>query len=214
MLDGLLLGSVQRSSLATTVERYHAAVGQAASYLMGRGIGESEAVGWRLGYVDDPAPGHERFVGCVAIPYLTPAGPVAIKFRRIDGTEPKYDAPGGQALRLFNAQSLATGGDVALVCEGEFDAILGQARLEVPAVGVPGTNWKEHWGRCFGDFDRVVVIGDHDAKEDGSDPGAAHAKKVQSKISGAELVLPPAGKDLTEWILDDGVDAVKEAVGL
>jgi putative DNA primase/helicase len=150
----------------------------------------------------------------LSIPYLTFHGTVAMKFRRVEGDGPKYDSPPGQKARLFNAKALSEGGDLAIVCEGELDAVMAQGALGVPAVASPGTNWMDHWSRCFGDFDRVVVIADHDAKEDGSDPGMKHAQKVQKAIPGAELVLPPPGLDLTDWVAQNGVDEVRRAVGL
>lgn len=215
MLDGLLLGAPQKALLATAATRYHATVDQAASYLVGRGLGKPEADSFLLGCVVDPLPGQERFAGMLSIPYLSPAGPLAIKFRRIDESSggPKYDSPAGQHPRLYNAQSLIPGGSLAVVCEGELDAVMAQSRLGVAAVASPGTTWLEHWNRCFTDWDRVLVIADHDAKEDGSDPGLAHAKKVTKSIPGAEMVTPPAGLDISEWLMQDET-AVREALGI
>jgi len=152
----------------------------------------------------------------LCIPYVLHTGDVvAMKFRRIDDSEgPKYDSPSGQTARLYNARTLAEGGPLALICEGELDAIAAEEHLGVPSVGTPGTTWMDWWARCFGDFDRVVVVADHDAKEDGSDPGLKHARKVQKTIEGAELVTPPAGHDMTSWINEYGVDAVRKGLGL
>lgn len=214
-LDSLTLSPSLKSSLNEATARYELHVDQAASYLAGRGITREDAGSFRLGFVADPLPGHERFVGMVSIPYLTDAGTVAMKFRRIDGSEgAKYDSPPGQKTRLYNARSLANGGELAVICEGEFDVIAAVSIGITAAAGTPGTTWLEHWPRCFGDFDRVAVIADHDAKEDGSDPGMKHAKKVMATIPGAELVTPPAGCDLTDWINEHGGDAVLEALGL
>lgn len=214
MLDGLMLAPAQKSLLAEATTRYHETVGQAASYLMGRGLGKAEADSYLLGCVVDPLPGHERFQGMLSIAYLSPVGPLAIKFRRIDESSgPKYDSPAGQHPRLYNAQSLAPGGELAVVCEGELDAVMAQSRLGIAAVASPGTTWLEHWGRCFGDWDRVLVIADHDAKEDGSDPGLAHARKVVKAIPDAQLVLPPAGLDMSDWLNQDE-KAVRKALGI
>jgi phosphatidylethanolamine-binding protein (PEBP) family uncharacterized protein len=60
----------------------------------------------------------------------------------------------------------------------------------------------------------VLVVADHDAKEDGSDPGLKHAHRVVKDIPGAELVTPPPGHDLTSWLIEYGVDAVAEGMGL
>jgi hypothetical protein len=220
MLDQLMLTPAQRDGLESAVFEYEKNVHLAADYLAGRGITEDAARRFRLGVVVDPLPGHERLVGKVVLPYLTPAGPMALKARCIEGHDCKavgcqrYDAPPGQRVRMFNAGSLAEGGDVALVVEGEFDAIMGSTVLGMPTAGTPGTTWLDHFSRMFGDFDRVVVVADHDAKEDGSDPGLKHASRVVKDIPGAELVAPPPGLDLTDWLLEYGVDAVGRALGL
>lgn len=215
MLDSLVPSSSQRSSLAEALARYSGNVDQAASYLAARGVSREAAQEFRLGVCVEPAPGHERFDGMLSIPYLDAYGdPVAVKFRRLnDDDRPKYDAPAGQKARLFNARVCAEGGPVVLVCEGEMSALIASAQLGVAAVGTPGTQWHPHWGRCLADFDRIVVVADHDAKEDGSDPGLAHAKKVRKALD-AELVLPPEQMDLDEWIVSAGADTVRKALGL
>lgn len=213
-LDSLMLSPSLKASLNEAAARYSRDVAGAASYLAGRGLDEAAARSHHLGFVAEPVVGHERFEGMLAIPYMTPLGCVAMKFRRIDGEDPKYDSPSGQKARLYNAQTLGEGGPVALICEGELDAVAAEAHLGVPAVGSPGTTWLDHWSRCFGDFDRVVVVADHDAKDDGSDPGLKHAQKVRKSIEGADLVTPPAGLDLTDWINVHGVEAVRGGLGL
>lgn len=214
MLDGLVLSRSQRDSLERATAMYQANVDQAASYLVGRGIDQAGATSHRLGVVCEPAlPDHERFVGWLAIPYLSAGGVVAIKFRRlVDGPGPKYDAPSGQKARLYNSRVLADGGAVVAVCEGELDALVCTSVVGVPAVGTPGTTWLEHFPRCFGDYDRVVVVADHDIKEDGSTPGQKHARKVKDSIPGAGLVTPPPGLDLGEWVLEYGAGTVRRAI--
>lgn len=215
MLSSLIVSSSQIESLGRAAAAYAVNVDLAAPYLVSRGIGQQAALGSRLGYVVGPDPGHERFRGMVSIPYLLPVGVVAIKFRRIEGEGAKYDSPSGQHSRLYNAGVLASGGDVVAICEGEFDAIKVQQDLGIPTVAVPGTdNWKPYMARCFADWDRVIVFADHDAKEDGSDPGLKHAKRLVKEIVNSELVIPPGGMDMTEWLISEGIDAVREASGL
>lgn len=213
-MDSVLPSASQRSSLERATALYASKVDLAASYLAGRGVTEEGAHSFRLGYVEEPAtPEHERFVGWVSIPYLTVTGVVAIKFRRVDDGSPKYDAPGGQKAHLYNARVLAEAGDVVAVVEGEFDALLATQDI-IPAVGTPGVTWLPHWPRCFASFDRVIVVGDNDVKEDGSNPGLKHAKKVQASLPGSELILPPPGLDISEWINEHGAEAVREGLGL
>lgn len=217
MLDGLVPSRLHKDSLEAATMTYERNVDDLASYLQGRGIGREAACAQRLGHVCEPAPGHERFVGMMSIPFLTPGGVMAMKFRRIDDSDgPKYDGPSGQSARLFNAGLLAhTDSDTVLICEGELDAVVGTHALGVPSVGRPGGGtWLEHWGRCFADFDRILIVADNDDKEDGSNPGLKSAKKVQSMIPESQLVLPPLGLDLGEWVLESGVDEVRRAIGL
>lgn len=214
-LDGLTLSDVQRNSLEEATLQYEKNIDQAASYLAGRGVSRETAYLCRLGVACEPVAGHERFRNWLSIPYLTDGGVVAMKFRCLDDeSDRRYDAPGGFKIRLYNARACAQGGDVVLVCEGEMDTLIALSQLGVPAVGTWGTNWMPHWPRCLADFDRVVVIADHDQKDDGSSPGLKHADKVARSISGAEKVLPPPGLDLGEWIAAEGPDPVKKACGL
>lgn len=220
-LDGLILSASLKASLNEATSRYSQNVEAAAFFLASRGIDQTAALSFHLGVVYDPLPGHDRFNGWLCIPTVTPAGTVALKFRCIADHDCKavkcqrYDSPSGNQTRLYNAQSLSDGGDVAVVVEGELSALIAQSALSVPCVGTPGASaWLDHWPLCFGDFDRVVIVADHDAKDDGSDPGLKHARKVQKSIEGAELVIPPAGLDADEWITRDGVDVVKRAMGL
>lgn len=174
-----------------------------------------------LGYVSEPEPGHERFAGMLAIPYVTASGPIAIKFRCLCGQDckamghQKYDSPSGQHARLYNAGAIAsTRETTALICEGELDAVVAQGLFGVPALAAPGTTWFEHWSRCFADFERVVIVADNDRRDDGSNPGLKHAKHVQSSIPMSEIALPPLGLDLTDWIKDAGVEKVRTELGL
>lgn len=186
---------------------------EVAAYLKGRGIEKDAAIAAQLGVCGDPEPGHERFRGCLSIPYVLPVGVVALKFRRLEGDGPKYDGPAGATLRLYNAGVLKDGGPVLAVCEGELDAVKVQQDLGIAAVATPGTNWQPHWGRAMADFDRIIVVADSDAKDDGSNPGLKHAKRVAKAVEG-DLVVPPAGLDATDWLLRDGVEAVAREMGL
>lgn len=219
MLDSLTLSQSHKDSLERATAKYETNIDQAGSYLHARGITRDAALSYRLGVVSEPEPGHERFVGMLALPYLTVSGPVAIKFRRIDGSDgAKYDSPAGQRIRLYNSRSLASPGDLVAVCEGELDALVCTSALGIPAVGVPGAStWEDHWARCFADYPTVLVVADHDVKTDDkgreSSPGLKHAHKVVQKIHGARLVTPPPGLDLGEWVLRDGPEAVRKVMG-
>lgn len=201
--------------------RYEKSLDQAAGYLVGRGVDHHAAVSHRLGVVSDPIPGHERFVNYLSIPYVTPGGVVAMKFRCLRGCKDcraaghgKYDAPAGGSIRLYNTPALLHGGDTVAVCEGEFDALIMHRVVGLPAVGTWGTNWLPHYPRMFADFERVLVIADNDVREDGSNPGVKHAKKIAATIQGAQVIEPPPGLDVSEWVQQYGVDVVRKGLGL
>ena len=191
-------------------------VDQAGAFLSARGVTRDTAISRHLGCVSDPAPGHERFKGWLAIPYVTNGGVVAMKFRCIKHGDCKaegcqrYDAPAGQKARLFGAADLANGGDVAAVVEGEFKAMMVQQDLGIPAVSSSAGVWMEHWPRTLADFDRVLVIADND------DAGLKHAKdKVLKSLPQGRLVVPPGEHPkVDDWLVAVGADEVRKAIGL
>lgn len=218
MLDSLTLSSLQRSTLQQAAERYAANVDLARDFLAPRLLEREHALGSLLGVCLDPMPGHERFVNRLSIPYLTPAGVVAIRFRCLKDHDhgeakcPKYDSPVGFPTRLYNVAALHTDGDRVGCTEGELDALVATHVVGIPSVGVPGIkNFKDHMPRCFADYEEILVFADADEDEK---KGKAAAEKVVRKIAGARMVLPPKGLDLTEWVQRDGVEAVREACGL
>lgn len=220
ILDSLSLSSSARATLLQATERYETAVYELAEFLGARGIDEKAALSARLGRVSDPLPEHERHKGMLAIPYLTPAGPVAIKFRCVEDHEckehghAKYDAPAGQHARLYNVAALHSDGDVVAVCEGELDALVMSEVVGIPAIGIPGaSHWQDHWARAFADYERVLILADNDSREDGSNPGLRHAEKLAKKIPGSRVVLPPKGMDASEWVLEHGMEEVRNACG-
>lgn len=196
--------------------QYHQALAgsPAEKYLADRGLVDG-AERFMLGYVNEPAPGHEdRFVGTLSIPYLTPSGVVAFKFRSLDPTaERKYDSPAGQKHHLFNVQALLDAIDTVCVVEGELDAIA-STLAGYPATALSGTNgWKRHFARCFDGIGRVLVITDNDNKVDGSNPGQELAKKLLEVLPNAVRVSLPFGEDINSTILSHGAQHYAELIG-
>lgn len=128
---------------------------------------------YRLGVVVSPLPGDERFAGMLAIPYLTPRGVKAIKFRRLDEGKPKYAAPKNQPVRLYNTlayfAALAIGPKIG-ISEGEIDAVVATEILGVPTIGVPGAeNWVKYgtvWTPLFKNFQEVLIFKDGDPEQE------------------------------------------------
>ena len=120
--------------------QYHSSLAgsPAEEYLASRGILDG-AEQFLLGYVAEPAPGHEdRLRNHLSIPYITEAGVVGFKFRRIDGGDPKYMIPTGQKHHLYNVNAILNAVSQVLVVEGEIDAISATlAGYPAVAVGSP-----------------------------------------------------------------------------
>ena len=176
-----------------------------------RGISDSVAAKFELGTVTDPLPGHEMYEGWISIPYITALGMcVGFKFRRIDDVKPKYGSPTGQKAHLYNVSDVILASSYIAICEGELDTVITSGVLGIPAVGVPGVAaWKSHYSKLFYGYDNIFVVGDNDVKEDGSNPGAEFAKRVANEAMNSTIISLPAGMDINDYYLANGVDATR-----
>ena len=153
----------QRDALEAALVGYERALPMVEGYLSGRGITPDVARCYRLGYVAEPVVGHEHYVGRLAIPYLTPAGVVDLRFRAVAGDGAKYLSRPGAQPTLYNVAGLHRATDRVVVCEGEMDTIVMDGVVGLPAVGCPGVQlWQAYYARLFADFTRVYVLGDGD----------------------------------------------------
>ena len=177
-----------------------------------RGISEQVAARFMLGTVTDPMNGHEQHTGWISIPYITAMGHcVGYKFRRTDGGKPKYGSPTGQKAHLYNVTDILLQSPHIIVCEGELDAVIASGVLGIPAVGVPGVQaWKPHFHKLFNGYDSVIVVGDNDVKDDGTNPGAEFAKRVANEIMNSTIVTLPPGMDINDYYLAHGADATRQ----
>jgi DNA primase len=193
---------------ARAAAAYHAALpgSPAEEYLESRGLlGGAET--FQLGYVSEPFAGHtDVFRGCLSIPYLTPRGVVAFKFRQLRDVDKRarYNSPSGQKAHIFNAQALIHAMDSIVITEGELDAIAATLAGH-PAVGLPGANaFKSHFARCFDGIETVFVATDNDQRDDGVNPGQELAKRITESIPQSVRVSLPAGHDVNSTIQDYG----------
>lgn len=218
------LGTEQRRFLEDATATYQRQLEQDASlcstdareYLAERWFDARTYPRYRLGVVAAPRPGHEHVTGRLAIPYLTPAGVVDIKFRCIAGHVckdvkcPKYIATEGGGNRLYNARAVLATTELAVICEGEFDAMAVSAMAGIPAVGYPGADtWARntHWPRVFAGLDVVVVA-------DGDKAGTTAAKAVARTLDSARVVHMPDGEDANSMIVKEGPEAFRERLGI
>jgi len=201
-----MLNEKQRALLTEAAERYsNNLTPQAASYLEGRGISQEVSRTFLLGSVVEPSAGHELAEGMLSIPYITPAGVVGIKFRRLDDGTPKYLWPTGQKIGLFNVNDLHRASDTIAICEGEIDTVILSGVVGIPSVGVAGVSqWKPWFPKLFESYRRILIFADNDVKEDGRNPGQELAKRIKEDLDKAEVVHLDANTDVNETYLQSG----------
>lgn len=201
----------------SSARAYHKALpGSAAEhYLMTeRGLSRDSLAFSRLGFVENPVSGHEKYTGCLSIPYLTKAGVVGIRFRRLgDGTGPKYMSEIGAESRLYNPAGFFRHERFICLCEGEIDTLTAW-QCGLPAVGVPGAqSWKAFMGRAFDGFEAVYILADKDDKG----AGEQFAEKAASNIRAARIVPMEhagVGMDVNTFVNELGAQALIEKLGV
>lgn len=200
------LSASHKQSLEKATAAYQANVGLALDYLAGRGITASTANMYRLGVVASDAAnlGDERYVGRLSIPYIAAsADVVALRFRALDESTPKYLSRSGAAPHLFGVSCLLGDSREAVIVEGELDQMT-LTQMGVTAVGCPGAKaWQSSWRWLFEDFDRVIVLADGD--EAGRDFGKTMVQEV-----GAVMVELPAGEDTNSIYVKYGAEQLRE----
>ncbi|KUP96422.1 toprim domain-containing protein [Thermobifida cellulosilytica] len=207
--------SVRRHSLANArTAAYQAALTPGvARYLLDRGIGRDEAITYRLGVVGDrPFPGHERFRGMLAIPYLDRNGkPLTIRFRCLEEHDHrasfhgKYNTIKDDPPRMYGIDSVHQAGDTIDVAEGELDRII-LRRIGLHAVAIPGAAlWQGRHRRMLAGFNRVRVWGDPD------DAGAEFTARICRALRSAKGVRLRDG-DVTETYLQGGEQALLDLI--
>lgn len=193
--------------------RYHQSLPRspAGAYLVSRGLFPSNpgVEKFRLGYVAEPLAGHEQYRGMLAIPYLRKHPEhgwfvVSIRFRRLDGSKPKYLTVAGDQPWLYNTAALIGHSPVVAITEGEIDAITAQL-CGIPAVGVPGVQtWQPYYRELFLGYRDVYVLAD------GDEPGLEFAAKLQRTLPNAKVIPMPSGMDVNALVIERGKQALLE----
>lgn len=213
------LSPSQREALEEAVAAYEVPVvlGEnevAVEFLLARGVTPETAATFRLGVVEDPVPGHEKYRGMLAIPYLHPSGyPLSIRFRCLhsdehdcrDNYHGKYMSMDEEPNRVFSVGSIFAADDEIHVTEGEFDAMI-LNQIGMPAVAIPGAaGWQGHHRRMLAGFSRVWVWGDPD------EAGGKFTTAVTRSLGQAKGVRIKGG-DVNEVYLQGGASALRELV--
>jgi hypothetical protein len=205
------LSESQRTYLWEATSRYRESLPEspAAEYLASRGIPLATPFG--LGFVAEPLPGHEMYRGCLAIPYMRWSqwrnwSVAAIRFRKLDGSSPKYMTVPGDKARLYNTHSLTRYSKDIAITEGEIDAVTAEL-AGVPAVGVPGAQmWKPYFRELFMGYRNVNILAD------GDEAGLDFAKQVAKTLPNARIIPMPGGEDVNSLVLRGGKQALLERI--
>lgn len=203
------LSKSQRESLAKATENYEQNLAEVLPYLASRGITEETARMFRLGFVKQPETGHEPYLGKLAIPYLTPAGVIDIRFRSLNADSgPKYMSRPGASTHIYNIKALETDSDVLVICEGEIDTIIA-TQVGFAAVGLPGANnWKPFYSRVLADWERIMLFCD------GDNAGREMAKNISRELDNVFPVFMPDGADVNDVYLAEGADGLRKRMGV
>lgn len=189
------------------VEKYNQNLSLAEDYLLQRGLTLKDGNRYLLGVVTDPLPGHELYKDRLVIPYITRTGIVDIRFRSMDGTEPKYLGLPGASTHLFNVSALFRADDWIAVCEGEIDTITLDSKVGFPTIGVPGANnWKKHYYKLLADFERIVIFAD------GDQAGQDFARQLAKELGTVTIISMPEGEDVNSIYVQKGADYFKSKV--
>src|SRR6476659_470332 len=183
---------------------YSGNLDQAVEYLATRGISREHAATAGLGVVTGEVVDHEHLTGRLAIPYMTPAGPVNMSFRCIKphlcGASgcPKYMQSEGLGANLYYVKAFEEAEDFICLAEGEIDALTLNI-CGIPALGVSGSSkWEPHWTEILDDFQYVYVM------VDGDDAGEKFGTKVIKAVQHAVRIRMQPGEDVNSMYVKNG----------
>ncbi len=201
------LSSSHRQFLLQATHQYASQIHLATEYLTTRNLSVEEAQRFHLGVVKDALPGHEPYLGRLAIPYITPSGVVDIRFRGINNEDPKYMGLVGAKTTMFNTQACFVADKYICVTEGEFDCIMMGVKTQHPTIGIPGANnWKPHYAKILDDFEIVIVLADGDAA------GLEFGKKISRELGNVNIISMPEGEDVNSMMVKRGSDWIDERI--
>jgi DNA primase len=199
--------TAQKLSQEALVSRFEQNQSQLLPYLTGRGLAAA-AERFRLGYVEPADDVARRYWHRMAIPYLTPTGPVQIRYRCILDHDckavdcSKYLGDAGVEVTLYNASAVLSGRSTVVLTEGELDAVAVETIAGLPAVGIPGSQaWKRHpyWARCFVGLDLILAA-------DGDAAGEDLAATIAADLPELRVVRLPDGDDANSVLARDPDD--------
>lgn len=194
-------------------------------YLEDHGIDLTIAGKYHLGWCARTPPGDDRFKGMLAIPYVTRAGVVAIKYRCTDGWlnsehdcralgHAKYSQHYGQESRLYNADAFFGADTTIGIAEGEIDAIAASEHVGLPCLGAPGAlqQWQSHgkiWKIALKDYDRIAYFAD------GDEAGLTAGRTIVADLGAKGILVKCAtGEDVASTVRKGDAMKLRTMAGL
>ena len=182
---------------------------QARDWLHRRGLSDDTLRHWRIGYW--PGDSHEwreiaglRVPCGIVIPCEVGGAIWYLKTRRATG-DPKYIQAKGSRPALFGADTLRgrPGRSIAVLCEGEFDAmLLWQEAQDLAGVATLGSATARldvsAWGAYLLPLARLLIAYDTD------EAGSEGAHTMGSLTARARLITVPGGNDITDYHVGGG----------
>jgi hypothetical protein len=197
------------------------------AYLRDHGIDAKIAAKYRLGLVNPADFDDRKHAGRLAIPYITNAGVVMLKYRCVeehnckDFDHEKYLVPFDQELWIFNPAAFFDADSTIGVAEGEIDAIVATEILGLPTIGIPGvdawTSNRKTWRRTLEDYEKVLIFVDGDKPDPitGKEAGKDFARAVAHDVRGrGRLVYCDQGQDVASMAASGRLDELREKAGL
>ncbi|MDP8924703.1 MAG: CHC2 zinc finger domain-containing protein [Chloroflexota bacterium] len=175
---------------------------RARDWLGRRGLTEETLRAWRVGYQPQDGEISGLFVRRgIVVPWIVDGDLWQLKVRRPDPLRPKYMSVAGGHPLLFGADTL-TGRRVAVLTEGEFDAMLIHQEVgDLVGVATLGSCSKRLDARAISyllPVERVLVAYDRDAD------GENGAGKLLALSQRMRRVRPPFGKEASEFWVGGG----------
>jgi DNA primase len=129
-----------------------------------------------------------------------------VRFRRLDGGNPKYMTVPGDKPRLYNTHALTRYSKDMAITEGELDAVTAEL-AGIPTVGVPGAQmWKPYFRELFLGYRNVNILAD------GDEAGMEFARQVAKSLHNSRIIPMPDGEDVNSLVLSQGKDALLERI--
>lgn len=203
----------------TSHQYHHQLTDKALSYLTGRGLSTGAMDYYRIGYVAEPAVGHEMYKGRISLPILKKRAVVGYQFRCIDDHDcketkcAKYLTDGEQW--LFNTAALDEPGDAIGYCEGAFNAYVLSYECGIPTMGIPGADsWKGHpwWADLSKGHRYKYFFCDNDNRNE-KNPGVKLGREAKKDIPPLKLVIMPEDEDPNSTYLKYGKEEIYQRAG-